>query len=1072
MISTLIVRAITTWMFVVMFSLLGLVSFSRFKIEKNPPLEFDIVTASFIYPSATPLEIENDILKIAKDTLFSITDIKKLESMSYEGVGYIIIEFTNDTNADIKVIEMKNKLDSVMRDFPSSMEIPIVEKYDPMVSSVIDIAVIVDPKVSPMDAYQFVDKSFSNSLLSIKGVASINIIGGKEREIQIQVDPFRLRQYYLTITDIMDLLRESHMQTAAGSFERDLTSTRVRFLGEFDSLEAIEEKEIITQEGFKIKVKDIASVTDTFKKESSKSFLGDQETMIVSVNKMGDGNTIDIAEAVREKINKISTPDGIKLVVAKDTSQYIISETNRTFISIASGLLLTMILLLIFTANLNTLWIAGTQITLTIVSAFFFMELAGFTLNSQTFLALTVAMGPLTSNTLIVIDCILSRYNKMKKKNYFKISIDGVKEAMIPVFASSGTHLAVFIPMVFMEGIVGQYFYPFGMTVIFATFISIAFSLMLTPVMMFYAMHSQDFKKDNKRKNNAKKFGEYLAKGVMKFIAKIPLLGKKIAKITIYLKNVLIKVFSLSAIFNRQKSAMSSLLKVYKRLYNFIFHHKKFTIIVAVISIMASFGLAKFIGGDFIASSDIEEITINFSLPGGSSLERTSIVAKKIESKLKDVPQVVSTQSRIGVNGIENGRINVSLTKVNKRDIKDTELINQWTEWLAEIPDVIFHITRAGGISSNGSFYVNIFADDYRDIIPMKVKVEEIMNNLGIFRSVDSSYKRPVLEIQFIPTQTKVDAQGFNNINIASTLRLSLYGDDSINFKDLGNLYDIRVQVDPFFSDTESLLNIIALRSHNGLIPLNDLGYVKRQETPSNINGRERKQIINVIGYMLPDISSTEAVRLIESELDALQWKNGEGYFFGGSSERKEESFNELKLVFMLALILTFIILAAVMNSLLHPFTIMLSVFSSFSGVFIIMFLTDTTFNLSTMLACMMLIGIVVNGSILLLESVIPICRKNENVNKPIKDILWDHGVAPKFKVIIMTTLAVIISVIPQLFSYDQDKFSMSVVIIGGMMASLIVTFTLTPIIFSALEERFRRSNSMQKMVSRNKIQS
>ena len=991
-------RPITTLMFVLLWVVLGFVSFPNMNIERTPPMDLPLVTATFVYPGASPEEIESQIIKRAEDAISEVSELKRIISYGYENSAFVIAEFNLGVNANEKSSEIKTKLDGLISEFPDDMKQPVVERLNPLQEAVVDIVL---QGADPRALEEYVDDVLSNKITAIPGVASVSVFGGLQRAVRIQMNPDSMAANGVTVMDVVSALGSHNLNVPGGKIETSRDSSNVRFVGEFSSIDEIANLRLTTVEGNRFKLSDIASITDAARDVENGARYNGQSVVIASVVKSSDGNAINISNALRKQLPELESdmrtrfPDAT-MFIASDSSVAVADETDSTINGIILGVLLTVLVLLAFTRNWRSTIIAGVVIPASLIAGFFFMDKSNFTVNALTLLAYSSALGTLVSNAIILIESALQEMHAGKKPE--DAAIDGTKKVAVSVLAGVGTNVVVFLPLAFMGGIVGQFMVQFGMTVVYLTVLSLMFSFTLTPMMIAKFLRLTKQKKSDKKQ-----------------------------------------------IVKAEKATLN-----HSWLYSWFktqFAHPWRVVGMAFAIFIASTMLMKFVGNEFSPSTDANEITITARTPMGSTYEKSESVAIQIEDKLAQFPEVKSTTIKIGERGLQNISVTVELVDVSERKISDKMLAQKILPVISEIPDAEIQI-RAGEAHSAGvsaDLVLNVFGENDEIREEYANQIIDIVNNIPEVQSAVRAQQLPAMETQFIPNQEQMNFWGVQNAYAGTILRTALFGNDDYKYKEAGEEYPIILEFAKPFKNA-ALFDNVYVNTSKGMVPLSSLGDVKSVRATSDIR-REDKTRLTEIDINIGKSTMGPVQSKIESELNKIEWKAGYYFEFGGMSEIQGETTGEIGKAFLLATILTYMLLAAILNSLAHPFTIATSILTSFTGVFILMFLSGATMNVGAMLAFVMLVGLVVNNNILILE---PTINRVNNGEKPF-DALWTE-LNDKKNMVLMTSIAVVAGMVPQLWSADGMKVAMGAVMIGGMLASLLFTFTLTPALFVLME--------------------
>lgn len=992
-------RPVTTVMFVLLWVALGLVSFPKMNVERTPSLDFPMVTATFIYPGASPAEIESQVIKKAEDAMSEVAGLKKITSQAYENGGYVMAEFNLGVNVNDKSSEVKSKIDALSSEFPDALKQPVVEKLNPLQESVVDIVL---RGASPRDMQEYVDNTLSNKITAIKGVASVSVFGGEDRAVRVEMNPELMAARGATVMDVVAALGARNLNVPGGKIETSANASNVRFIGEFESVDEIANLHLTTVEGARFKLSDVATVTDAARDIETGARYNGEPVVIASVVKASDGNAIKISQALRKKMPELQADmqtrfPNATMEIISDSSTAVSDETNSTIWGIIQGIIFTVLVLLAFTRNWRSTIIAGVVIPASLIAGFFFMNGSGFTINAMTLLAYSSALGTLVSNAIIMIESALQEMRAGKDPE--TAAIDGTKKVGVSVLAGVGTNVVVFLPLAFMSGIVGQFMVQFGLTVVYLTLLSLLFSFTLTPMMIAKILRLTGTQNTKKKSATSK------------------------------------------------DAAPSPAMVKLRKWFDFQYSHPWRVIGLAVAIFLGTTMLMKFVGNEFAPSTDDNEITITARAPMGATFEKSRSISEQIEAELKQFPEVTATSVKIGERGLQNIKVKVDLVDRADRRLTDKELARRMLPRLAAIPDVEIQIRAGSSMSSSVSsdIVLNIKGEDDEKREAYATRALELINQIPEVQSAVRAQQTPGREIRFVPDENKMNFWGVKNSYAGSTLRTALYGNDDYKYKERGEEYPIILEFARPFKTAEMFDNVY-VNSQKGMVALSSLGKIENVTATPNIS-RLGKSRITEIDINIGKSTLGPVQAKIQSALDSMAWDMGYSAEFGGMSEIQDETTGEIGQAFLLATILTFMLLAAIMNSLAHPFTIATSILTSFAGVFVVMFLTGATMNVGAMLAFVMLVGLVVNNNILLLEPTIGRINNGESA----RDALWAE-MNDKRYMILMTSIAVMTGMVPQLWSVDGMKVAMAAVMIGGMLASLIFTFTLTPALFFLIE--------------------
>ncbi|MCK5884203.1 MAG: efflux RND transporter permease subunit [Bacteriovoracaceae bacterium] len=1016
MIETFVKKPAMTIMLIMVFVVMGMVSYFNLIQERTPKVEFPMVTVDLVYAGASPIEIESQLVKKVEDAVSEISDIKSIKSFVFENFGRVLIEFKLSADVNIKSIEIKDKVEAIRNEFPDNANAPIISKFDPLMTSVLDL-VLQSSKHSDVELFEYADKTLKNKLTVISGVASVDVSGGKERQINVVADNNLLIKNYLTINDIISAIQSENINIPGGSVRSTRSNTGVRFVGEFVDVEQLKNLKISSREGKVFKLSELATVEDGHKKVETITTFNGFPSVLMSILKLSDGSAVDISREIQRKIEVIKTqlPEGMNLQVGYDSTTIIVEDNVGTMNNILIGIILTVLILMIFLGDIRTAFISVLVIPASIISSIFLMDMFGFTLNMMTLLAFGTSLGTLIANALVVIESVYSHLEKGKDPQ--TAAIDGTKEVLISVIASAGTNIVVFTPIAFMGGIIGQFFLQFGLTVVFATLFSILASISLTPMLCALLLRP----KTEKQKKGFNLF---------EFIT------------------------------GKVDSGLKIFLGYYESTYKFIVTWPLTVTVLFLLLFASSFFAAGKIGFNFFPSSDENFVQIDIVMPEGTPVTKTSKVVKKIESSFKKWPEVESYLSSLGKDGEHNATIKINLTNRLTRKMTDKQLIEKLTPFIATIPEADVTVSAATRGGAGGDITINVYADDFSTLVGISKEVQDVMKQSGFFRSVKSSYRTPKNEIRFEANKDTMIEQGVRNSYLGMTLRNIINGNDDNTYKEKGEEYDINIELHP--AQKEEIIDFekFGIWGKDGLISIGRLGEMKTVKAIPPIRRRDKRRVIVFDGYLAKS-SVGHVMGVLTEKLKSVKFPMGSSYAYAGKTEMMKESSREIGKAFLLAIILTVMLLVAVLNSFLLPISIGTTIITSYFGSLLFLFFTDISINIAGMMAFVMLVGLTVNNAIIIVDYAI---QKIAEGKSPIEGF-W-LGVQEKLKTVVMTTLAIIAGTFPQLLDVDVMKSSMGAVIIGGMLGSVLFTYTIVPatfiLIYKIKDKKLMKFNLMK----------
>jgi HAE1 family hydrophobic/amphiphilic exporter-1 len=999
MIRLFIHRPAMTVMFVLIFVVLGLVSSQNMVIERTPKLDFPIVTVKTVYDGASPEEIETQIIKKVEDAVAEISEIKKIISYAYENYGLVMLEFDIKADVNIKSIEVKDKVEPIINDLPKDAEKPEIAKFDPLIHPIIDL-ILESGTVDDRTLFEYADKKLKDEITVIEGVASVDVFGGKERQINVDLDPILMKEKFISIGQVIDTLKNKNVNIPGGTIDKASSRSAVRLLGEFRTVKDIETMPLVSSEGEAFKLMDIATVQDGHKKVETYTRFNGKNAVGLSIKKLSDGDAVKISRNIRNKLGSLreNLPPEMTLQVAFDSTVFIVRDTKHTIVNILFGIILTIFILLLFLGDVRVTIVAAVVIPTSLISALAPMDFSHFSINVMTLLAIATSLGTLIANALVVIESVDLHLSYGKDPR--EAALDGTREAGVAVFAAAGTNLVVFTPIAFMGGIVGKFMQQFGLTVVYATIFSLLASFTLTPMLCGLLLRPHRESRNGKNK-------------LMYIITHFP---------------------------NRMIAWMT---KEYRYVFDYTFRHPVLTVIFSLLILYATKYPLAYIGNEFFTPSDQDKIAVQIEMPQGTLLEKTSEVAKEVETFISAYPEIKNYLSYIGTDGAETARITINLVPAKERQKSDLDLINELIPKAATIPDADISFGRGDAGPEESDVSVNIIGEDFDKMIEISNAMKDVMLQSGYFRSVDSSYKVPKEEIRFSPNDAQMIRYGVRNQQVGDAIRSAVRGNDQNTFKEKGEEYDIHIQYNEEYTKSLEDMGAVTVMTRDGLLPVDQLGELNRALGYPSLRRRDKERVIQLAGYLSKGAAGN-VMQALDAKFKPLFTEPGYRYVWVGNAEYQEETGRELGRAFILAVILTYMLLVAVMNSFSYPFVIVSSIATSFTGVFLLLFFLGFSINIGSMMAMVMLVGLVVNNAILMLDYAL----KKLEEGKDVKEALW-LGASVKFRAIFMTSLAIVFGALPQVFDIFIIKASMGGVIIGGMLASIVFTFLLVPILFS-----------------------
>lgn len=1028
-------RPVMMTMVVLVFVVMGFNSYRRLSVDLMPSVDIPFIIIQTIYPGAGPKEVETQVTDKLEDVISTVSDVKMFQSFSRESVSIIAIEFKLGVDIDLKSVEVKNKVDAIAYTMPADAEDPAIDKFDINAFPIVEIAVS-GPR--PLDEiYSITDNVIKDRMSQVSGVAKVEIVGGQEREIIIAADRRKMAAYGIGLLDMMGAIGAANMDMPAGHITETRKEYSVRMKGQFESPAEMERLQITSAVGGKVYLKDIATVVDGFEEQRNLARFQGQPTINVSVTKRSDANTIATADGVFKAMKELKKilPDDIELVTAKDGSWFIRDSVADVQSNIVIGILLASLLIYFFLHSLRSTIIVATVLPTSMISTFLLIDFAGFSINIMTLMSLGISVGMLITNAIVVLENIAAHRDRGKTPH--QAAIDGTNEVAVAVAASTLTNIVVFTPVAFMSGLVGQFFMQFGMTTVFATIFSLLVSFTMTPMMASRLLRSKEQKDLEDSAADSKKRGGGLKQlfSQPRFLAKFAIVWD---------------------------ATYEKLADQYEILLDWSLDHKK-TISAGVFAIFAFsiFIVANYVGGEFFPASDQGEININVKMPPGTSLEATNKVLFEIESIIEErVPERISVLSKIGGenSGVEDGAMLLKVTPKAERKRSLDQVINELRPFFAVIPSAEIALTKAsmGGPPKEADLELEVYSSNMDDLRDASERIKsEIFANINGLTDVKTTYSGGKPEITFVPDRAQLAAYNIPLSAIAMTLRSAFAGMDAGVYREAGDEFDIIVQLQEDQRNYGSAIEDLSFTAGPLSIPLKQLGRIEYKLSEAEIRHKNKARQINVQANIAGGTASTYQSG-IQEKLDSMDLPKSVTYRFGGDIEEMQESFQALFEALIMAIILTFMVLAAILESLIHPFTIMFTLPLGFVGAVFGLFFGNSSINMLSLMAVVMLVGIVVNNAILILDYTQILRSRGAEV----RDALLESAKS-RLKPILMTNLAIVLGMLPQATGGQEFRVSMAAVTIGGVVFSTIFTLFFIPVLFITLD-RFAKPPELE----------
>ena len=994
------------------FIFLGVVSFSTLTMDLFPQVDLPVVTVRTLWRGAAPKEVESQITKEIEDAAAAISGIRNIESSSLDSVSIVTIRFEFGTDVNFAHIDVKDKVDAILARLPDGVDPPIVEKFDLGASPLMEL--MLTGNLPLRELYRLADEDVKDALSQVQGIASVDILGGEKREIQVNLSKERLKGYGLSITDVVRAIDVGNMSMPAGRITQSKDEFTVRMQGEFTSLSELWHLDIFLQSGGAIKLGELASVDDALAEKRMTARYDGKEGISLSIVKLSDAQPIELVDDVRQIIKELEAqlPGDVRIEVIKDESINIVDSVNDVQTNIIIGIILTSIVLYLFLHNLRMTIIVAVVMPTCILSAFLLMSTFGFTLNIMSMLGLGLSIGTLVVNAIVILENVTRRLDAGEPPKI--AAVEGAREVTIAVIGSTMTNIFVFIPIAFMSGIVGSFFIEFGLTVVFATIFSLWVSFTMTPMLAAYLLKPKE-------------------------MGHVP-----------------------NPFFRLWDRGIQRLEEGYARILGWSLRYLWVNVLVAVLLIVGSVLLAGTLGSEFIPKSNGDFIIIGVELPPGTTLTETDEMTLEMEAVLKTSPEVKDVLTKIGRSGranegVEYAELLVVLPKDHEKHILE---VNKELRSALEgkFPGVIRQqvLPGIGGLPGGADISIELLGNETEKLTEITNQVKGILDNMPELVETKTTVRTGKPELTFFPDRNRLKDYGITVAEVGQVLNYSLTGAVASTYQEGDEAYDIRVQLAKTDVSIAEHVDRVLIRTQKGLVPLSTLGALVERSGETQIARKDKQKLFVVEANILYG-SLGEITRQIQQQMDQISLPPGYRIRMGGDAEEQAESFQAIAVALVQAIILTYMLLAALLGSYRHPFTIMLTLPLGFVGAVLSMSVFGLSINIFSLLALIMLVGIVVNDAILLLDQT----RIFRQEGLPIKEALL-KACPLKLRTIIMTNLTIIISMFPQTLG-DRGTAIMRATLAGVEIGAIIVqtacTLTVIPVLYVILERFSAREN-------------
>jgi len=1021
---------------VVIFSvlvILGITCYTNLNYELIPKLSFPSLSITTTYPGASANEVESSVSKKLEDALSSLENVKSMQTTSQEGLSSITIELESSADANLAVQDAQRKINAMVANLPTGVKSPSINKFSSDEMPVIKLGVTA--KIAPTKLYLLTDNQIKSQLSKIKGVGQVSLVGGNEREIKINIDKNKLDAYKITISQVYQAIYNANIEMPTGKIESNVKQYTVRLLGKIKSLDEFRNITVSrTISGSSIKLSDIAEIVDGIAEQTNLNKINGKNSIGISIQKQTDANTVDVCKRVKEQLKLIENqyPDyQLKFDIASDSSTYTLASANAVMEDIGYAILIVAFVMFIFLHSIRNSLIVLISIPASIISVFIAMYIFNFSLNLLTLMALSLLIGILVDDSIVVLENI-SRHLEMGKDKR-TAALDGRNEISFTAVAITMVDIAVFLPLSLVSGMIGGMLREFSLVIVFATLMSLLVSFTVTP-----------------------------------------LLASRFSKIQDYTKKSIIGNFSIWV-----ETTYNKIVGFYERILQWSLNHRKTVYLTVTILILISFSLVGMglVGTAFMNDGDQGEFMVKLEGEPQNTVYQTTLLTQKVEDLLLKKPEVVKVYSNIGYSssdfgsgsGVNNkSEITVNLVSKDKRSVSVSEFAAMIKKEVQEIPGLKVSATPTSmmGNADDAPIQVLLRGPDITKLFEAGDSVMKIIKQVPGTNDVKLSIDKSKPELQIKLDREKMEQLGLNVQQVGSTINLALAGNTDLQYSVGDDDFDINVQYDQFNrKKIDDVGSLTFINNQGKVVELKNFATISQSLGPNKLERYDRISSLTVkcsvydrpVGTVGEEIKTAIKEKIHSPEI-TIDYK--------GQMERQADAFGSLFTAILAALIFVYLVMVALYNSYLYPFVVLFSIPVAIIGALFALALSGESLTIYSMIGMIMLIGLVCKNAILIVD----FANKFRDKGLGVREALIEAG-KERLRPILMTTFAMVFGMLPIALASGasaESKNGLAWVIIGGLTSSLVFTLVLVPSVYMSLEkykEKFKKIFSHKNQI-------
>ncbi|HSD06502.1 efflux RND transporter permease subunit [Flavobacterium sp.] len=1018
---------------IVLFTILilgGLFSYKQLGYELIPKFDMNVITIATVYPGASPSEVENTVTKKVEDAIASIENIKKIDSKSYESLSVVTITLTSNAKVDVSMNDAQRKINAIISDLPDDAKTPSLNKFS--LSDMPIITLGANGKMDEAAFYDLIDKKIAPVLSRVQGVAQVNIIGGQEREIQVNLDAKKMQGYGLSVPQVQQLILSSNLDFPTGSIQTRNQKILIRLAGKYKNVEELRNLVISSANGAQIRLQDIADVQDTQKLAEKIARVDQKSAIILQIIKQSDANAVAVSELVAKTITKLENDyksNHLELKTAKDSTIFTLEAAESVLHDLFFAVLLVAFVMLFFLHSVRNSLIVMVSIPASLIATFIGIYLLGYTLNLMSLLGLSLVVGILVDDAIVVLENIY-RHMEMGKSR-IRASYDGTAEIGGTVTSITLVIVVVFLPIAMSSGLVSNIITQFCMTVVISTLLSLLASFTIIPWL-------------------SSRFGklEHLE-------------GKNLFERTI---------LGFENLLTRFTNWVTEILEWC------LDHYWKTIGVVVVLFFASTIGLVGggFIGGEFFASSDSGEFLVQIEMPKDASVEQTNFMTQKAEAYLKQQKYVKSQFTTIGQTSEGMGasqatayKSEIDVQMIDQKDRTDDAMVyaakikRQLQSVLvgAKVKTVPVGIT---GTAQNATLGLIVTGSSTESAMAFAKLAEAELRKIPGTTEIKLTVEDGNPEVDVKVDRDKMSALGLTLQTVGMTMQTAFSGNTDGKYRAGDYEYDINIKYNAFDrKNITDVSNLIFINNQGQQIKLSQFATITEGSGPSQLERRDKSASVTVQGQNV-GVPTGTIVQQWQKQLDKLKKPTGVDYIWGGDQENQSEGFGTLGIALLAAIILVYLIMVGLYDSFAHPFVVLFAIPLSFIGAMLALALTNKTLNIFTILGIIMLIGLVCKNAIMLVDYTNQRRKAGETIRKAL--IQANHA---RLRPILMTTIAMVFGMFPIALASGAGaewKNGLAWVIIGGLISSLFLTLIIVPVIYEMMEKLIAKFSKGEKI--------